>query len=205
MIRRADMTRAAEMAYRLLLAGEVRTLPVDPLALLRRCRATKVYTYEEAADVVGMTDAEFVRRFGEAEAFTLRTDAEEYLVVYRADGHPARQRFTLAHELGHRALGHLGNSTTEDREADCFASHLLCPRPALDMLKERITECTAEQAAASFYVSLSCAQQLTGDVPVGVSKELTARVRENLRSAVSSLAPVTQQTYQHRLPKGRMI
>lgn len=196
---RQNLTRAAGMAYKVLAAAEVRSLPVDPLALLRRCRNTKVYTYEEAAEAIGITADGFAKRFGEAEAFTLRQSETEYLVVYRDDGNPARRRFTLAHEMGHRVLGHQGNSVQEDKEADCFASHLLCPRPALLLLKERLGTCTAEQAAAMFYVSVPCAQQLSMDLPEGVPENLLAAVEMNLREATVVHTPVAGQTYQHGL------
>lgn len=57
---------------------------------------------------------------------------------------PLRQRFTLAHELGHSELGHgtkidqIVDGDTEraadpeEREADEFASHLLMPTAAID-------------------------------------------------------------------------
>lgn len=63
-------------------------------------------------------------------------------IKYNAQEAPVRQRFTIAHEIGHYALGHLGGSTRmfrddpskfsmdstfEEVEANAFAASLLMP------------------------------------------------------------------------------
>ncbi len=160
--------QAADAAYRVLLAQSVRTLPVDPLALLRRCRDTQVLTYYEASEQLGMTAERFERLFGAADAFTLR-QGEKHIVIYRAGGNPARLRFTLAHELGHRILG------PDERQADVFASHLLCPRPVI----ERLGSMTAERLAAMCYVSLGCAQRVLRQGEQ-VDRELAQQVERSI-------------------------
>lgn len=190
---RPDRERAAAMAYRVLAEARVQHLPVDPLTLLRRCRETKVYTYEEAADALGIPQDAFVRRFSDSDAFTFCTEGKNgssYITVYRADGNPARQRFTLAHELGHRVLCHQGQSTAEEQEADCFASHLLCPRPVLTMMKERFGDIRPEQAAAVFYVSLACANRLDEHLPENISGDTLEKVRAKLSGAIPKQLPL---------------
>ncbi len=179
------MSRAAAMAYRIL-AEKVCTLPVDPLALLRACRDTAVLTFYEAADRSGIAPAQFERFFGVAEAFTLRENGR-YMVVYRPDGNPARLRFTLAHELGHRALGHSGQTVAEESAADCFASHLLCPRPVVRMMKERLPGLTVPQLAAAFYVSDACAAMVHPEDAAGVDPRLLRKVEELFADAVAHL------------------
>ncbi len=194
-----DLARAAAMAYRLLIRAQVRTLPVDPLALLRRCRHTRVCTYEEMQELLALTDAELSRLTGPAEAFTFRQESEgqaQYLVAYQAEGHPARMRFTLAHELGHRVLGHTGENPSEEQEADEFANHLLCPRPVIACLAERFRPLYAEQVADVCYVSLTCARKvrLGGDIP----PSLLRQVEELLKEAAETAEPVTAQRSLHR-------
>ncbi len=169
-----DLRRAARMAYRVLLAQQVRSLPVDPLALLRACRGTAVYTAEAAADALAISAAEVAALLRDADAVTFRLpDPEEdrYIILYRWDGHPARLRFTLAHELGHRLLGHTGSALAEEREADCFASHLLCPEAAVADLT------TAEEIAYTCYVSHTCARSVMLRPASGVEPELLLAVR----------------------------
>lgn len=150
-----DLERAAMMAYRVLAAREIRALPVDPLPLLRACRDTVIMTADDAADVLDMRPADFGRLFDVSEAVTFLETADghvHYIILYRPGGNPARLRFTLAHELGHRVLRHTAREYADEREADCFASHLLCPQPAVKRMAD-----PAELVGAC-YVSLSCAK-----------------------------------------------
>ena len=156
----AGEKHAALMAARVLLRRQIKTLPVDPLALLRACPDTRVYTLEAAADAVGFPPADLLR---DADAVTLRVSMGEklhYTVIYRVDGNPARLRFTLAHELGHRLLGHTGGDAAEEREADTFASHLLCPEPVVQRLRSISADDidAADRIAVTCYVSRSCAR-----------------------------------------------
>ncbi|MBQ7850191.1 MAG: ImmA/IrrE family metallo-endopeptidase [Clostridia bacterium] len=95
----------------------------------------------------------------EAVTFAEHTDGgTRYIVIYKPCGNPARLRFTLAHELGHRVLGHQARELADEREADCFASHLLCPQPVMDYLCREGGKPTAAQLAGLFYVSIPCAR-----------------------------------------------
>lgn len=197
-----ELERAATLAYRVLLRRQVTALPVRPLPILRACHATAVMTYDEAAETLSLPPEVLERRFAHADAFTLRRQVGEqlcYLVLYRPDGHPARLNFTLAHELGHRLLGHTGVDAAEERAADVFASHLLCPRPALRRLARRFQPLYAEQVAAVCYVSLSAAQALALDRPVAVDPALEQAVDDLLAEAVDAAAPVTAQKVLHPL------
>ena len=147
MMRQPDYDRAATLAYRCLVELNITHLPVRPLEILRRCRHTVVYTYQQAAENLHIEETVFEKRCGEADAFTIR-GGEQYVVCYREGGNPARLNFTLAHELGHILLKHTEDTRVEEAEANCFAGHLLCPGPA-------VAGMTAEQLATSCYVSRS--------------------------------------------------
>ena len=71
------------------------------------------------------------------------------------------ERFFDRAELGPRLLGHTGAGPSEEREADCFASHLLCPQPYIDDMREQHGELCAEQIAQACYVSIACARNLS--------------------------------------------
>lgn len=130
--------RPAEMAYRSLLRLQMDTLPIDPLQMLQKCRNTVVYTERQMKEILDFSEAELAVYMKEKDAFTFRmADSKglnRYIVCYASRGNQTRLRFTLAHELGHIVLGHMGKGDREEREADCFASHLLCPRPILEEL-----------------------------------------------------------------------
>lgn len=174
----ADLSRAAMMAYRVLLARQVHAVPVDPLPMLRACRRLSVMSYDEAAELLDLPSDAFARRCSEAEAFVLRDDRGRSVLVYRQDGNPARLRFTLAHELGHIVLGHQDSAPAREREADCFASHLLCPRPVLYAARRSDPAFTPEKAARLFYVSVSCARVVLREAGTTVAPELEDAVAQ---------------------------
>lgn len=188
MSRCADLRRAAAMAYRVLAAQKVDTLPVDPLALLRACRDTCVYTLQEAADALGVSETALDQLLAASEAETwVRESTGQYVVCYRPGGNPARLRFTLAHELGHRVLGHTGREYPAEREADCFASHLLCPEPVLQRLRERVGDLRAERLAVACYVSTSCAKLALQRTSGPADDPAYGRVDELLRRAADDM------------------
>lgn len=200
-----SMPRPERYAYRALLARRVTELPVRPLPMLRACRNTRVMTIAEAAEALSLHPTHLDALLDGADAMTFREEGAEtrYLVVYRPGGHPARLRFTLAHELGHRVLGHTGTRSPggkarEEREADLFASHLLCPQPVIDRLRRRFDPLTAEQVAAACYVSLTCARLLATRPPLPPDPLLEA-VDALLAPAADALNPIAAQNIQHPL------
>lgn len=172
-MRQPDYDRAATLAYRCLLKLNTAQLPVRPLAILRRCRNTVVYTYQQAAEFLQMDAAEFERRYGDADAFTIR-GGEQYVVCYREGGNPARLNFTLAHELGHILLHHEEDAAADEAEANCFAGHLLCPEPV-------VIGKTPEEVATTCYVSRAAALNALGRRP-GRGQETTIKKVEKLFS-----------------------
>ena len=149
MMRQPDYDRAANLAYRCLMKLNIHQLPVRPLEILRKCRNTVVYTYQQAAEYLHIEETEFERKYGDADAFTIR-GGDKYVVCYREGGNPARLNFTLAHELGHILLHHQDDTVVDEAEATCFAGHLLCPEPLTQGM-------SAEQVATSCYVSRAAA------------------------------------------------
>lgn len=172
-----DMDRAARMAARCLLRLNSSDLPIRPLEILRRCPNVRVVALADAEEMTGIPSAELERIFAGVDALTYRFAAPDgtirYVVCYRADGNRARMNFTLAHELGHIVLQHRSSEPWEEREADAFASHLLCPDAVWRRLPRPLY---AEHLAKLFYVSVAAAQRL-GDrkpprLPADMAKEL---------------------------------
>ena len=171
------MSRAAAMAYRVLIRRGVSALPVHPLEILSACRNTVVWADVTAAERLKIPREALLGQLANAEAITFRQTIQgetRFIVGYREGGNPARLRFTLAHELGHRLL-HRGDEPNMEREADCFASHLLCPRPTMGRLCARENTFSVEQAAALAYVSASALQRLSRVEELAVSPEICPR------------------------------
>lgn len=94
-----------------------------------------------------------------------RFDANERLIEYSITEAPVRQRFTVAHELGHYALNHgsafrddassfsSGNRDPKERQANQFAAELLMPKDALVRIVQSGKFAHVEELASIFNVS----------------------------------------------------
>lgn len=192
MTRLPDLRRAELLAYRVLAARHVTSLPVDPLTMLRACHDTTVLTCDEAAERLSMPSLQFDRLFDRTDAVTYQLDHGgrcHYIVVYQPGGNPARLRFTIAHELGHRLMKHTGSDSAEEREADHFASHLLCPEPVIACLRDRHGRVPREEAAHLCYVTESCAQALNLRPALCVDAGILSQVSDLLWDVVKKHLP----------------
>ena len=87
-------------------------------------------------EVTGLA-REALARGGNAEGLSLRREGM-YLVLYNETSVPRRLNWTLAHEVGHILLGHIGEEGAHlEREADAFAASLLCPAVAVRYLEHQ--------------------------------------------------------------------
>lgn len=136
-----------DLAWQVLLNEGVKELPVDIVAL---CRSMGIRVqYCAPSDD---RDGYCAIHFGKPRIFVSGKSA------------PERQRFTVAHELGHILLGHVGKYELVNREpnsgdnpieqaANVFASRLLAPACVLWALDAR----TPEQIAALCRISRQAA------------------------------------------------
>lgn len=143
-----NQTKAREAAYLFLAENDVFEFPIDVSSLIRKC-GWYLSDLEEAARMGGLTPERFrseIMRGGDGVVFH-NPATDECRIVYEKKEHAnfmRRLRFTLAHEIGHIALGHLkGNGWLNhngkdegctarymkymEKEADYFAGVLLAP------------------------------------------------------------------------------
>jgi Zn-dependent peptidase ImmA (M78 family) len=125
-----------------------RKIPVDPTAIARSMKATVV-----ADDSLGLLSGMYRLEVGGP---TIRFNAAEPIL---------RQRFTIAHELGHYVLGHgdefrdpTRNFNTDqfnpkESAANQFAAHLLMPEEAIASFIEKRGISDLRTLAARFQVS----------------------------------------------------
>lgn len=166
-----DYKRARDLSWRVLLDTGTRELPVK---VSRICVAYGVTlrSYQAGAPlirVLGLEDQCEV-----SDGFTVRSDGRCY-VFYNMEQSPGRVRFTIAHELGHVLLGHLGDGehtvynrepspedSPEEHTANVFASRLLAPACVLHALGA----VTPEQIAAACDISMAAARFRAGRMGV---------------------------------------
>lgn len=115
--------KSRDLAWEILLKEGVCALPVDVLEICRRL-GIAVRQYDEPCPDVG-------------DGFSAIIDGVPHICIERGRP-PRRARFTVAHELGHVLLGHVGKYTLVNREpsshddpveqaANTFAARLLAP------------------------------------------------------------------------------
>lgn len=117
-----DYQKSRDLAWEILLREGVRALPVDVLEICRR---------------LGIVVQQYDELYSEGDGFSTVIDGVPYICIRRGQSWQ-RARFTVAHELGHILLGHVGKYTLVNREpsphddpveqaANGFAARLLAP------------------------------------------------------------------------------
>lgn len=125
----SEYRRAVNKAYAMRLRYAPTALAFDPflpISVSETLRVCKYSTFLRLCAEAGIS----VPTARDQAGFTLLQDSPRGMrcvIVYNDAHSPARQRFTLAHELGHIALGHREDSPENDALADCFARNLLTP------------------------------------------------------------------------------
>lgn len=149
---KARVTTAKKLARKLIKECGISHPPVllnDVIKKLRENYSLGVYKADLGDELSGMmvtTQGDFLDD---------RTDN----ILYNQNHHVRRQRFTVAHEVGHLLMGttHSGaaesfeDSSEHEKEANCFASELLIPT---DWLKEDLQKGgKVDELAWKYYVS----------------------------------------------------
>ena len=145
----SDYKISRNLAWEILIRENVTELPVRIVPLCREM-GIRVLTHEDPT---------------RGEGYSTIINGEPYIFVYRHSYRP-RQRFTVAHELGHILLGHVGKYELVNREpapgdnpveraANVLASRILAPACVLWACEAYTAEdiarlCDISLQAASF-------------------------------------------------------
>ena len=182
---------AAVRASETLIRYGITTSPVDPLPILKKYPNVKVVAFAEAAHRVGMERETLIDMLGSESRAAVTTvqqaDGEtRYIVVYNQRMQFVLLQRALARELGHIVLGHDGSRPVDVRmaEAYCFALHLLCPRPLIQILRESpypVTVETLGNVTGCFGGCLARMNQLPGvHVPADLNRAIRAQFASSM-------------------------
>ena len=171
-----DYKNARDAAWQILLDCGVDQLPVRTSMLCRKLG-------------IGLAEDDLSQ-----DGYSIIVCDEPYIVVKRSLG-DRRKRFTVAHEIGHILLGHVGKyelvnrepSSTDspiEREANVFASRLLAPACVLWGCGVRTAEEIAELCDISHQAALIRAK----------------RMEELYRRNKFLQSPLEREVYRHFLP-----
>ena len=138
------------------------TIPVDPVVIANRMGIAVM-----ADPYLGTESGHYLPRGSETG---------NPLVVYNPREAYVRQRFTVAHELGHHALNHgdsprdtsanftMGANDRREVAANCFAAELLMPAEIVHALIKVRGIRTIEQLASMFNVSKAAMTYRVGNL-----------------------------------------
>ena len=147
--------QSRDFAWQILLEHDIRELPVKVSSICKSLGIT-IISYEKGKDIIAA--AELSRQCNDNDGFSFRN-----VIFYNQNCTVDRQRFTVAHELGHIVMHTEGlynrepspNDNPIEHEANVFASRLLAPACVLWGLgvttPEQISEiCGISLTAAEF-------------------------------------------------------
>lgn len=132
------------------------TYPFDPITQLTNYFPEIKLIKYSSLDPVDIATAKKTHPYG----FSITGVATGSMQIYYNDLNQClkRQRFTIAHELGHLMLGHVGilkTSRLEERCADCFARNILSP---VDIIEEVDLPLKVSTISKYFGITASAAQ-----------------------------------------------
>jgi Zn-dependent peptidase ImmA (M78 family) len=155
---------ARDAAWRTLLDCKIKSLPVKPSEICRHY-GWILSDYAAGARSIQLLGLSALAK--RTDGFCTVTDHHVY-IFFDSSLPVGRQRFTVAHEIGHLLLGHVGpglatvenreptgSERTEERQANQFAARLLAPACVLHEIRALTPEeiqrvCGISHQAAAF-------------------------------------------------------
>ncbi len=127
----SSYNRVRDAAWRTLLETGIDALPVDVFQVCAR-ENIHIQCYRKAQEVLRLFSDE--AQLDRSDGLSFCLDGEDY-ILYDDTTSRQRQRYTIAHEIGHCILGHFElyasgrpyDPALTDKEAELFAIHLLAP------------------------------------------------------------------------------
>ena len=186
-----DYERAATKAAETLVKHGITASPVSPLSILKKTPGVLVVSYESVSNDLDQDRQCVMSLFGDKnrDAFTsvTMTDGKpRYIVTYNQRLSVFILQRSLARELGHIVLGHVGALPEEVRneEAKCFTHHLLTPRALIHSIQATGLRLTTEVLGNLTGCNDFCLSCMRRRPAVSVPAELNRAVREQFRDYI---------------------
>ena len=129
---------STERAYEVLLLNQQISIPINPSDIKLDNIIIKVFSMQEWTKLHNISLDELTVKGKCENGYTefYKTNGVQYAFIFYNTEIDSieRQRFTIAHEIGHIALGHKECCDEYETEADTFASQLLLPHCILEKL-----------------------------------------------------------------------
>ena len=189
-----DYKKSRDAAWKILIKNHASALPISVYEL---CRAENIrlVSYEEGGELIDKLNL---------REHTIENDAFSFsrIVFYNSETMPERQRFSIAHEIGHIVLHKPTGATVMNREispndnpieteANIFASRLLAPLCILHFLNLNSAEEIAEYCSISMTAAKIRYQRLC-DI-----RQRDQYLRQNGRPGCFLLSPLERKVYKN--------
>lgn len=162
----ANYRKASIIASKVLLDFNIKEFPFNFSKVIKRIPDLKRVKYSSVAKRKDISISEVCNLYGSEEG-ALIFDGATYRIVYNDTQSIERQRFTLAHELGHYFLGHLkkdetiiqrnnlseAHSKISEYEANRFARDILAPPYLVKHIPIREPDIVSSYFGVSFTMS----------------------------------------------------
>lgn len=195
----ADCTTAATQALRALVKFGIARTPVYPQHIIQHSQYATLITFDDESEIdeVVLNSSILTSLHGNdifvSAMFTNMQGEDHYLFIVNRSSHIGHLKLALGVELGHIYLGHaslLRNKTRKMQEAECFAMHLIFPRPVIKLLSERGFVFTKKTFSRIFGDCDWCLNSLLNAKAVQVSPELNHLVKEQFIPYVNKLEEI---------------
>lgn len=140
--------------YEVLCRQKRLVFPLEPGEL--QVEEAAVISFQRYQEISGLSLEALTCRGRLRDGCCIRGLREKPVILYDAF-HPARARWTVAHEVCHLLLGHAGCGPREEWEADYGASQLLAPDAALLQMSWNGVSLTVPALSAAFGLSRQAA------------------------------------------------
>ena len=190
-----DCTTAATQAARALIKFNISRTPIYPQQILQASKYATMISFGDKSEierVVG-TNALITQEHEDlvwTSALVAEDKTEHYLFTVNRYAPMGKLKLAIAVELGHIYLGHGFNMMGSEKatmEAECFAIHLIFPRPLIKLLQERGVVLTKEMFSRIFGDCEWCLDSIIQSKPVRISPELNRLVKEQFTPYVDRL------------------
>ena len=171
----ADLNRAATLAAETLMKYSVKKTPVSVMPILDQMDNVIVISFAEMGKITGVDRKDILPLFGKfRDAVTSIHNGEQYIVAYNSLLPFAMVQRGLARELAHIVMKHKEPTPESAEEAQCFATHLLCPRPLIHSVQAtgiRLTEDLLANLTGIFDQALTYTRRIPAtSVPAGLNR-----------------------------------
>ena len=156
-IEKPDFEKAQNEATRLLLIQKIDDLRIDVKHLLHN-ESIIIDSIQHYCLITGTTKEHYTYN-GYSGAYVLKLKTGLFIILYDKDDSIHRQRWGIAHELGHIYLKHDNDGDKQEIEANFFAAQLLMPEIIIRYIKKLTGRFSFNQIVEYFDVSPEAAKK----------------------------------------------